>query len=239
MTSVAAGVIARDARSEFDSTAPGALDAARMRRVHWCLRIGASACFIGHGAFGVITKAAWLPYFAVAGIPPETAYTLMPVVGTIDIVMGLAVLVSPRPFILLYMAVWALWTALLRPLAGEPLFETMERAGNYGGPLALLLMVGLPSGWRAWRKWFGEGDGAPAQLATISRVLLWTTAILLFGHGALAAITGKALFATHYAALGLPSGIAPAIGYAEMVAALAVLAVPKPWLLIAIAVWKL
>src|SRR5688500_28586 len=182
MTSVAAGVIARDARSEFDSTAPGALDAARMRRVHLCLRIGASACFIGHGAFGGITKAAWLPYFAVAGIPPEPAYTLMPVVGTIDILMGLAVLLSPRPFILIYMAVWALWTALLRPLAGEPLFETMERAGNYGVPLALLLMVGLPSGWRTrgnWRGWSGAGDGVAVEQSTIARVLLWTTAILL------------------------------------------------------------
>ena len=39
------------------------------RRVRWCLRIGAAACFIGHGAFGIITKAAWLPYFAVVGIP--------------------------------------------------------------------------------------------------------------------------------------------------------------------------
>src|SRR5687768_5345414 len=166
----------------------------------------------------------------------------MPVVGTVDIVMGLAVLVSPRPFILIYMAVWALWTALLRPLAGEPLFETMERAGNYGVPLALLLMVGLPSGWRTrgnWRGWSGAGDGVAVEQSTIARVLLWTTAILLFGHGALAAITGKAVFATHYTALGMSPGIAPMIGYAEMVAALVVLVVPKPWLLISIAVWQL
>ena len=34
-------------------------------------------------------------------------------------------------------------------------------------------------------------DGAPASRATIARVLQWTTGILLFGHGALAAITAK------------------------------------------------
>jgi hypothetical protein len=28
--------------------------------VHWILRIGVAACFIGHGAFGIITKAAWM-----------------------------------------------------------------------------------------------------------------------------------------------------------------------------------
>ena len=38
------------------------------RLLEWVLRIGAAGCFIGHGAFGVIGKEAWLPYFAVAGI---------------------------------------------------------------------------------------------------------------------------------------------------------------------------
>src|SRR5688500_20366867 len=27
-----------------------------MRNVHWTLRLGAAACFIGHGAFGVLTR---------------------------------------------------------------------------------------------------------------------------------------------------------------------------------------
>jgi len=207
-----------------------------MRHVHWCLRLGAAACFIGHGAFGIITKEAWVAYFAVAGIPRDVAFTLMPVVGTVDIVMGIAVLVSPQPIVLLYMSVWAAWTALLRPLAGETPFETMERAGNYGVPLALLLLVGRP---RTWRGWFRLPDGSSAtDPATIARVLQWTTAILLFGHGGLAAFTGKSLFATQYAALGLSGGIAPLIGWAEMGVALLVLAVPSPGLLIAIAIWK-
>lgn len=40
-------------------------DDARMQRVEWCLRIAAAGCFIGHGAFGIITKASWVPFFAV------------------------------------------------------------------------------------------------------------------------------------------------------------------------------
>jgi len=207
-----------------------------MRYAHWCLRIGAAACFIGHGVFGIITKEAWVAYFAVVGIPRDAAFALMPVVGTVDIAMGVAVLVSPRPIVLLYMVVWALWTALLRPLAGETPFETMERAGNYGVPLALLLLVGWP---RTWREWFRPSTGSSADAATIARVLQWTTTVLLFGHGGLAAVTGKPLFATHYAALGLPGSLAPVIGWTEMAVALVVIIWPGPGLLIGIAVWKI
>ena len=34
-------------------------------RAYWALRVGAALCFIGHGAFGIITKQAWLPFFAL------------------------------------------------------------------------------------------------------------------------------------------------------------------------------
>ena len=234
-TSIASGPAPRDSSTTAHHWA-GTFAGARAGQVHWVLRLGAAACFIGHGAFGILTKAAWVPYFGVVGIPSDFAYTLMPIVGTVDIAMGIAVLMSPRPFVLLYMVVWALWTAVLRPLAGETVFETLERAGNYGVPLAMLLLVGRPTSWRGW---FRVGDGIPSQTATIARVLKWTTAFLLFGHGALAAITGKALFATHYAALGLPASVAPTIGYVEMIVALVVLVIPHPSLLIAIAVWKL
>ena len=39
--------------------------------LYWMLRIACAAEFIGHGAFGVITKADWVPYFGVVGIPPS------------------------------------------------------------------------------------------------------------------------------------------------------------------------
>ena len=225
------------ATSASGALAPGfqALDETVTRRIRWVLRLGAAACFVGHGAFGIITKAAWVPYFAVAGIGSDTAYALMPLVGTVDILMGIAVLVSPRPVVLLYMVVWALWTALLRPIAGEPVFETFERAGNYGVPLALLLAVGWP---RSWRGWLTRSDGTPADVSTIMRVLQWTTAVLLFGHGALAALARKPVFAEHYAAIGMPASIAPAIGYAEMLVALAVMAAPNVTLLLGVAIWK-
>jgi hypothetical protein len=76
--------------------------------VYWMLRVACAAEFVGHGAFGIITKAGWLPYFGVVGIPPELAWKLMPVIGTIDITLGLFVgLVRPARAVLLYMAFWA------------------------------------------------------------------------------------------------------------------------------------
>ena len=150
--------------------------------------------------------------------------------------MGVAVLLSPRPFVLLYMVVWAMWTALLRPFAGEPFFETIERAGNYGVPLAMLLVVGWP---RTIRGGFSGSAGTVIDTTTIAWVLRITTALLLFGHGALQAITHKAIFATHYATVGLPASIVPTLGITEIVAAALVLLGPNVRLLVAIAIWKL
>ena len=119
-------------------------------RLWWVLRIGAAACFVGHGAFGIITKASWLPFFGLVGIGPDVAYKLMPIIGTIDIIAGLSVLVRPMPIVFLYMSVWALWTAALRPLSGGDVAEMLERAGNYGVPLAAVFLVSLPTTLRGW-----------------------------------------------------------------------------------------
>lgn len=88
-------------------------------KVWFLLRLGICSEFIGHGPFGVITKAAWLPYFAVWGIPENVAWKLMPIVGATDIVLAFMALFAPRKALLLYMALWGLMTACLRPLAGE------------------------------------------------------------------------------------------------------------------------
>ena len=91
-------------------------------------------CFIGHGVFGLITKAVWCNYFGVFGIGHDTAYQLMPVVGSIDILLGLTLLVYPTLAVFAWLVFWGLFTALLRPLSGEPVAEFFERAGNYGAP---------------------------------------------------------------------------------------------------------
>jgi hypothetical protein len=119
--------------------------------VHWMLRVACAAEFVGHGAFGIMTKAAWVPYFGAVGIPPELAWMLMPVVGAIDVTIGLLVgIVRPFRVILLYMAVWGFLTATIRIAAGEPVWEFVERVPNWAIPLAFLYVRGPGRSRREW-----------------------------------------------------------------------------------------
>ncbi len=99
-------------------------------------------CFIGHGAFGIITKPIWCNYFAVFGIGHDLAYRLMPLLGSFDIMMGILMLVYPMRIIPLWLIFWGTVTASLRPFSGEPFAELIERAGNFGAPLAILILSG-------------------------------------------------------------------------------------------------
>ena len=174
--------------------------------IHWSLRLAAAGCFIGHGAFGIRLKEAWLAYFHALGFSDAVGLRLMPIVGTVDIFMGITMLLSPCRAVLLWMSVWATFTALLRPLAGEPWWEVLERAGNYGVPMAFLAL----SGWgRSWREWFepiGPRDALRVSSEHLDRVataLRWTIALLLIGHGGFGAFMKKAMLQGHYAAVGL------------------------------------
>jgi len=119
--------------------------------LYWTLRIACAAEFIGHGAFGIVTKADWVPYFGVVGIPSDLAWKLMPVIGTVDITLGLLVgLVSPLRIALLYMAIWGFLTATVRPLAGESIWEFIERVPNWAIPLAFLCVRGFGRSRREW-----------------------------------------------------------------------------------------
>jgi hypothetical protein len=126
--------------------------------LHWILRISVAACFIGHGAFGLITKAAWLGYFAIFGIPEAWAWKLMPVVGVVDVSVGVLTLIQPVRAVILYMTFWGFQTACLRPLTGQGVWELLERAGNYGVPLAFLCLLGAG---RSPADWFSFRPGPP------------------------------------------------------------------------------
>ncbi|MEQ9401652.1 MAG: histidine phosphatase family protein [Longimicrobiales bacterium] len=205
------------------------------------LRVGVAGCFIGHGAFGVIGKEAWLPYFAVAGIPESWAWLLMPLVGSVDILMGLAALVVPVPAVLGYTIVWAAWTALLRPLAGESVFETLERAGNYGVPAAFLVATGFRIGGAGVRDWVRPvsiGTLRPRTRRQVELVLRATVMLLLVGHGGLA-VAGKPMLAEHMGLVGMPSDLLAVMGWGEIALGLAVALRPAPALLVGVLAWKL
>lgn len=119
--------------------------------VEWVLRIAVAGEFLGHGVFALQGKAQWIKWFEVFGISDANLATkLLLLVGVIDIALALLILIKPVRLALLYMAFWGLWTALLRPIVGEPIWDFVERWANWGAPLALLLLIGWPKTVREW-----------------------------------------------------------------------------------------
>lgn len=195
--------------------------------------------FIGHGALGLNHPPAWASYFAVMGISKGNALALMPFVGAVDITMALAVLYYPVRGVILYMTAWGLLTALLRPMAGESLWEAVERAGNFGAPFALFFMAGADNR-KSWLR-FEQVEALEGKLRLrVSWVLRLTTTAMLAGHGALGLLVRKPLFSMQYSQIGLHGAwIEPLVGGLELMLALAVLFRPECWVLIFVLAWKL
>lgn len=212
------------------------------QKLHFTLRFAAAMCFIGHGAFGIITKPIWCNYFAVFGIAKTTAYQLMPWVGCFDILCGVILLIYPIRIIPLWLVIWGIFTAALRPLSGEPFAEFIERAGNFGAPLALLLLSGgFPSNTK---KLFGLlNPNVTANALSVKRAtktLQIIVFLLLTGHGWLNLIEKKAII-SQYAAIAFtnPPVTAQIIGIAEITAAILILVKPLRPVILLFFVWKM
>lgn len=120
------------------------------KKIEWVLRIAVAGEFAGHGIFALQAKQGWIPYFTTLGFSSETAITLMPFIGIMDLALAFLVLIFPVRIALLWMTLWGFWTALLRPIAGEPFADFIERWANWGAPLALLLLRGWPQRAKDW-----------------------------------------------------------------------------------------
>ena len=121
--------------------------------IEWVLKIAVAGEFIGHGVFALQGRKTWEEWFGIFGISdPQTATNLLWLVGALDIVLAVLVLTKPIRLALLWMAFWGFWTALMRPIAGDSIFEFVERWANWGAPLALLLLIGWPKTIKEWFK---------------------------------------------------------------------------------------
>lgn len=110
----------------------------------WILRIGIFGTFLGHGILALGVKQAWIPYLTVVGFPESTAVALLPVIGVIDIGVAFLALIKPIRIVLIYATLWAFSTALIRPIAGDPIWDFVERTANWATPLGLLALQGFP-----------------------------------------------------------------------------------------------
>ena len=212
------------------------------KKIHYTLRIAAAMCFIGHGAFGIITKPIWCNYFALLGIGKTTAYHLMPVLGSVDILLGIMLLIKPVRAIAVWLILWGIMTALCRPLSGEPFAEFIERAGNFGAPLCLILLAGDIKFSFPWL-FSSINPNEPVtekSLLRVNRTLRVIVFLLLAGHGWLNLIQKPGLIG-QYSALGFSntSNIALLAGIFEIMAAVAVLVRPARPLIFIFLIWKM
>lgn len=122
------------------------------RKIEWILRIAVAGEFIGHGVFGLQAKHGWVLYLTTVGFSADTAVVLLPLIGILDIVLAILILIKPVRIALLWMTFWAFATALIRPIAGEPIWDFVERFANIGAPLALLYLLGIPKNLKEWFK---------------------------------------------------------------------------------------
>ena len=119
--------------------------------IEWILRIAIAGEFVGHGVFALQWRKSWVDWFSIFGVNDvQTATTLLWLVGSADVLMAVLVLIKPVRLVLLWMAFWGFLTALMRPIAGDSIFEFVERWANWGAPLALLLLRGWPPSFREW-----------------------------------------------------------------------------------------
>ena len=199
-------------------------------------------CFIGHGSFGIITKPIWCNYFALFGIGKTMAYHLMPILGSLDIILGIILLFRPVRAIAVWLIIWGIVTALCRPISGEPFGEFIERAANFGAPLCLLLLAG---GFKSSFSWlFSTIDPkAPVDERSFTNVkttLRLIVFLLLVGHGWLNLIQKPGLI-NQYTSLGFSNPVNASLlaGLFEIMAAIAVLVKPVRPLIFIFLIWKM
>lgn len=114
--------------------------------IEWILRISVAGEFLGHGAFALQAKKDWISWFSNFGVSDAgLAAKLLIFIGILDIFLAILVLTKPIRPVLLWMAFWGFWTALVRPLVGQPVWDFVERWTNWGAPLTLYFLLGRRS----------------------------------------------------------------------------------------------
>jgi|SRR3989344_1705397 len=121
------------------------------KKIEWILRISLFGEFLGHGIFALQLKQSFLDMIiSVLGVSLASAKTILLIIGFLDILVALLALIYPFRLLLIYASFWGFATGLARPLAGDPIWDFIERWANIGIPLALLYIRGIPKKLKDW-----------------------------------------------------------------------------------------
>src|SRR3989344_1131452 len=102
------------------------------KRLEWILRIALFGEFFGHGIFALQLKPRFLEMLtSLTGITGNLANNLLVAIGVIDIIIAILALFYPFRLMLIWASLWGFSTALARPLAGDPIWDFLERWANW------------------------------------------------------------------------------------------------------------
>ena len=210
----------------------------------WILKIAVGLNFIFHGAWGIVGKEAWIPFFGFAGIGPESAVVLQRLVGVMDITLGLITMFAPTRWALIWIIVWAVWTASLRPLTGSAWWYFLERSGNYGPPIAFLIYAGWGRNINGWLMPIKSFALSINKIKAIKWVLRISIGVQLITHGLYGVIEGKEVLIGHFSSVGLPGTLMDpeyfllTIGWMEIAMGALILLKPFRAALVLVILWE-
>jgi hypothetical protein len=116
----------------------------QIKITEWILRVGVFGTFLGHGYLALGIKNSWIPLLTSFGFADNVATRLMPIIGMLDIFVAICVLCWSIRIVLMWAIFWAFAAAFSRIVAGEQIWEFVERFALWGCPLALLVLQGFP-----------------------------------------------------------------------------------------------
>ncbi len=116
-----------------------------VKKTEWVLRIALFGIFLGHGVLALQLKPSFLTMIeGMSGVSGPLAENLLLTIGVIDIITAILAIVYPFRLLLIWAITWGFLTGLARPVSGEPVWDFIERWGNWGIPLALLYLKEIP-----------------------------------------------------------------------------------------------
>jgi hypothetical protein len=116
----------------------------RNKKLEIIARIGIFGTFLGHGIAAISVNPKWLPLLTCFGFTTDEAKMIMPIIGTLDVVVAIVILIYPIRIVLFWAILWTFSTAIMRPISGGENIEFVERAANWCLPLVLLFLQGFP-----------------------------------------------------------------------------------------------
>ena len=112
----------------------------RMKRL---LTVTIFLLLVGHGGLALGAKAMLVEHWHSIGLATldESGKAFTRMIGAAEIAAAFVLLAWPTRALCLGIVAWKLFTELLFITSGDPVWEVVERAGSYGAPLALFVVL--------------------------------------------------------------------------------------------------